>query len=80
MEFQDHMVKQMQIAITHRTRGDFVKFVGIEVFADGQVGTRMVFGQVECEANARPGWYYVRENTSGHVQLVLWSDLMNISE
>lgn len=73
-------VTQESVLKTTYNRGEFVKFVGIEVFADGQVGNRMVFGQVECEARAREGWYYVRENESGHVQLVLWSDLMQVDQ
>ena len=32
-------------------------------------------GKIECEANDRPGWYYVREDKTQTVFLVQWQDI-----
>lgn len=33
------------------------------------------FGRVECEANARPGWYYIRF-PQGELELIQWTYLV----
>lgn len=37
------------------------------------------FGRIECEANARPGWYYVRF-PQGELELVQWVFIGKASE
>lgn len=33
---------------------------------------------VVCEVNGRPGWYYVRDQATAELHMVLWSDMRRI--
>jgi len=60
-------VKQEQLIQMFFKRGDLVWYIN--------QSKQVVRAAVETEAQARPGWYYVREHESGHVELVEWVDL-----
>jgi hypothetical protein len=52
----------------------FARHERVKVLQEGKEITR---GQIVCECNGRPGFYYVR-TFEGELDLYLWSDLARI--
>lgn len=61
------MKAQQEIVTLFFCRGDKVRY-------RDERGIQME-GRVEQEVNGRPGWYYVRDEFTGVLHLVMWQEM-----